>query len=162
MQQEPHSTEQGVVWSKNSQIPVAHHKLEEYESLKSRSQCMTKGAPICKQTVLIKCSWSVWSQKLLAVFTRLWVYQSIVKNSPNLTLLLFWLLTPQGIYGKPGNTQKSHRSIIGFFLFLLELWLVTNAVKGVNIAWCSQHLAGCAGQCSVLLLLGSASFEGYF
>lgn len=44
---------------------------------------MTKRAPICKQTVLIKCSLSVLSKKLMAVFTRLWSYQSVVKNRPD-------------------------------------------------------------------------------
>lgn len=139
MQQEPHSTEQGVVRYKNSQIPVAHHKLEKNGSLKSRSQCMTKGAPICKQTVLIKCSLSVLSKKLMAVFTRLWSYQSIVKNRPNSDTAP--VLTPQSPVDLwkawECSEEQGHKSIIGFFQFLLELSLMTNPVKGVTIAWCS-------------------------
>lgn len=144
MQQEPHSTEQGVVWYKNSQIPVAHHKLEENGSLKSRPQCMTKRAPICKQTVLIKCSLSVLSKKLMAVFTRLWSSQSIIKNSPNSDTAP--VVTPQSPVDLWEAWEYSQESQVNYWILYVLLdslcfcwscgwWQIL--LKVLTIAWCS-------------------------
>lgn len=134
MQQEPHSTEQGVVWYKNSQIP--DHKLEENGSLKSRSQCMTKRAPICKQTVLIKCSVSVLSKKLMAVFTRLWSSQSIIKNK-------LWHCSccdsslPSGFMGSMGILTRVTGQLLDSLCFCWSCGWWQMLLKVLTIAWCS-------------------------
>lgn len=57
--------------------------LRKITASRTKPPCtLPKGEHICKFIMLIKCRLSFVSKKLMAIFMKLWSYQTVVKNRP--------------------------------------------------------------------------------
>lgn len=106
--------------------------LRKTKAPRTKAQC-AEAEHICKSTVLLTRSVSSVRAKSEAVFMKLWSYRTVVKNRRKFRHVHLHLPLTE-IYWMHGNTQKSKIAgqLIGVFVFVLEVWFMTNLFKMCN------------------------------